>query len=260
VAHDRPERVRALLTALAHDDITVCLHVDRASAFAVEQFVPDDHGALVVVEPRHASPWASAHSVDAITATMRAARRLDPGWFSLISGACWPTRPPAAIVERLTGSSSAGYVEARPIPPQLWARLDQFYLSANFPEPVERMVRRIRVRLPRRPRSRIPAPYGGSAWLDLRGDVLAWLLDRIDDQPGYRRAFAFTLAPDEIYFNTLLMHSPYRDELTNIREPDERRFGLRYMRWEGGWHPAVLSAEDLAAAGRTDCIFARKLP
>jgi len=252
--------VRALIAALAHDDIAVCLHVDRSSPFAVEQFVPDEPGTVVVVEPRRSVHWGSVHLVDAITATMRAADALEPEWFSLISGACWPTRSPDAIVERLTGSSAAGYLEARPLPDGWWSRLDQFHLATDLPAPFRRTLTRVRVRLPRRDHDRIPAPYGGSAWMDLRADVLAWLLDRIDGDPSYRRAFAFTLIPDEIYFNTLLMHSPFRDELTIVRRPDEFRFGLRYMRWEGGWHPEALTAEDLAAANRLDCIFARKLP
>jgi hypothetical protein len=196
----------------------------------------------------------------AIVETMRVAATHQPEYYSLISGACWPTKSPAAIVQRLCGSGAAGFIDLSALDPGWWPRLDQFHLSAPLPTAVRHNLTRVRIRLPHRDRSRIPTPYGGSCWLDLRGDVLAWLVARIDADPGYRRKFAFTHIADEIFFHTLLMDSPYRDQLVNIHDDDQHLLGLRYIRWATGWHPQTLTDADLEAARQADCIFARKRP
>ena len=260
VVHDRPERTRELIDAVHSDEITVFLHVAANSAFAVEAFLPDDATRVVVVEPRSTIRWGSPRLIDAIAATMRLAATHQPDYFSLISGACWPTKPPAEIVQRLYGSSAAGFVDLAALNPGWWPRLDQFHISVPLPLPIVHNLTRVRIRLPGRHRSRIPKPYGGSCWLDLRGDVLAWLVDRIDADPAYRRHFAFTQLTDEIFFHTLLMDSPYRDQLVNIHDDEHHLLGLRYIRWTTGEHPQTLTPADLDAAQQSDCIFARKRP
>jgi len=259
LAHDHPERVRALIDALAHDDVIVVLHVDARSAFDIGAYLPDDAERVVVIEPRFRVQWGSVALVDALTATMRTARDLDPGWFSLISGSCWPTRSPGAIIERLDTSDAAGFLDAGPLSEGLWRRLDFYHVPGDLPRPVRSVVNRARVRIPRRDRDRIPPAYGGSAWMDLRGDVLGWVVDRLAADPSYRKAFAGTLIADEVYVHTLLMDSPFRDDLVVTNDADRHLLGLRYIRWEGGWHPQLLTPADLAQARQLDCLFARKL-
>ena len=260
LAHQRPELVRALIEALASDDIAIVLHVDASSAFSPDAYLPDDASCVTLVEPRLAVRWGAVSLIDAIIAIMRTARELRPEYYSLISGVCWPTRTPDQIVERLCGSGQAAFLSISPLRAGWSGRLDQFHLTRDLPGPLRRAEIRVRIRLPLRNRDRIPPAYGGSTWMDLRGDVLDWLVDRIDADPGYRRAFAFTHLSDEIFIHTLLMDSPYRDELVAVNDPDQHLLGLRYIRWQGGWHPETLTAADLEAAGRADCIFARKLP
>ncbi|MGZ4683388.1 MAG: beta-1,6-N-acetylglucosaminyltransferase [Acidimicrobiales bacterium] len=258
LAHERPDQVRKLIEALASDDIVVVLHVDARSPIPVAEFVPD--GAhVVLVDHRVKVWWGDVSVVDAITAIMRVAAELEPDYFSLISGACWPTRSPEDIVERLCGDPAAGHLGAEPLRKGWWTRLDRFHLSRPAPKLVKMGAIWIGIRLPARDRSRIPPAYGMNCWLDLRGDVLAWVVDQLDRDPGYRRAYRLTHLTDEIFFNTLLMNSSFAPEISVVVDPEDHLYGLRYIRWGSRHHPETLTDDDLVRASQLDCIFARKV-
>ncbi len=258
LAHERPDQVRKLIEALASDDIVVVLHVDARCSTPVAEFVPES-GRVVVVTQRVKVWWGHVSVVDAVTAIMRVAAELEPDYFCLISGTCWPTRSADAIVERLCGDGAAGHLGAEPLRTGWWTRLDRFHLSRPAPKLVKMGAIWIGIRLPARDRMRLPPPFGMNCWLDLRGDVLAWVVDQVDRDPGYRRAYRLTHLADEIFFNTLLMNSPFAPELAVVVDRDQHLYGLRYIRWGSGHHPETLTDDDLARAARLDCIFARKI-
>lgn len=261
LAHERPDQVRKLIEALADGDVVIVLHVDARCPLPVAEFVPEGSN-VVLVENRVKVWWGHLSVVDAAIEIMRAAAALEPEAFSLISGACWPTRAPHAIVERLCAEgprAPAGHLGAAPMRPGWWTRLDRFHLSRPAPKLVKMGTVWIGIRLPRRRRSRIPPPYGMNFWLDLRGDVLAWVVAELDRDPGYRRAFRFTHLADEVFFNTLLMNSRFAPELSVVVDPDQHLYGLRYIRWGAEYHPERLTDDDLARAAHLDCLFARKV-
>jgi len=258
LVHDRPDQVRKLIEALASDDIVVVLHVDARSPIPVAAFVPDGSN-VVVVPDRVRVWWGHIHVVDATIAIMRVAAELRPEYFCLISGACWPTRSPEAIVDRLCGDGAAAHLGAEPLRPGWWTRLDRFHLSRPAPKLAKMGAIWIGIRLPPRNRSRLPPAYGMNCWLDVRGDVLAWIVDELDRDPGYRRAYRLTHLADEIFFNTLLMNSAFAPEISVVVDPEQHLYGLRYIRWGDQFHPETLTDEDLTRAGQLDCIFARKV-
>ena len=261
LAHEQPDQVRKLIEALASDDIVVVLHVDARCPQPVAEFVPPGSN-VVLVEKRHKVWWGHISVVDATIEIMRTAAALEPQAFSFISGACWPTRSPAAIVERLCAGgpdAPAGHLGAVPMKPGWWTRLDRFHLSRPAPKLVKMGAVWIGIRLPPRRRSRIPPAYGMSMWFDLRGDVLAWVVAELARDPGYRRAFRLTHLADEIFFNTLLMSSAFAPEIATVVDPDRNLYGLRYIRWGDRFHPETLTDDDLRRAGQLDCIFARKV-
>ncbi|MDA8387805.1 MAG: hypothetical protein M0Z58_03940 [Nitrospiraceae bacterium] len=50
--------------------------------------------------------------------------------------------------------------------------------------------------------------YRGTQWFCLPGDVAQYVVDFIEDNPWYYDAFKDSLAPDEYFFQTLIMNSP----------------------------------------------------
>ncbi len=95
--------------------------------------------------------------------------------------------------------------------------------------------------------------YGGSTWWSLSRACVSHLLNECAKNPSYLRRFAHTHVPEEIFFQTLIMASPYAKFVVNDN--------LRYVDWvaRNGNNPAVLDLTDLDKVLASGKLFARKL-
>lgn len=72
-------------------------------------------------------------------------------------------------------------------------------------------------------------PFGGSAWWCLTRECLAYIHDFINENPRFVDYFKYVNIPEEIFFQTIILSSPFRDSVVN----DD----LRCIDWsDGGWH------------------------
>ncbi|MDA8388828.1 MAG: hypothetical protein M0Z58_09235 [Nitrospiraceae bacterium] len=96
--------------------------------------------------------------------------------------------------------------------------------------------------------------YRGSAWFCIPGEVAAYILDYLENNPWYYKAFRDALAPDEYFFQTIIMNSPYAsgsvcNNLTYLR------FGETFL---DNNHPRTLTVKDISGIEKSDKFFARK--
>ena len=93
--------------------------------------------------------------------------------------------------------------------------------------------------------------YKSDSWFDLSEDFVRYALDKMRNDPECIRAFRSTTICDEVFLPTLLMASPYKDNLCDK--------ALHYIRWkEGNAHPETLDPSYLDDLKASDCLFARK--
>ncbi len=87
--------------------------------------------------------------------------------------------------------------------------------------------------------------FFGSQWWCLNRETVEWLTGYIREHEGICRFFRYTVCPDESFFHTLIMSSPY----ANQAEPE-----LVYIDWsEGKSSPKVLTPSDwdkMTASGK----------
>ena len=100
-------------------------------------------------------------------------------------------------------------------------------------------------------------PYGGSSWWALSRACVCALLERVRREPGMVRFFRSVACPDELFFQTLVMNSPFSTRVLG------RNF--RYVQWpeNGARNPKVLDEADferiLAARDQAGAHFCRKI-
>jgi len=102
-------------------------------------------------------------------------------------------------------------------------------------------------------RRRLPLglePFGGGAYWCLSRRAIDFVHGFVHANPEVVRFFNRVLIPDEIFFQTILMNSPIRDEIENDN--------LRYLDWSRQPAPAVLQTSDLDAMTSSGKLFARK--
>jgi core-2/I-Branching enzyme len=278
LAHDAPEQLALLLSALRHPRIRLYLHVDRRVAPA--PFAEALTGAgldEVVLLPRHATAWASAELVDAALEGL--ARGVADGcdYLMLISGRDFPLRPAEEIVAFAETAAGRSYLEHFPLPDPRWRfegreRTDFYTYTLrgrretciprgedtshlNWKGRLLNEILRART-LFEGPR-RFPSyarPYGGSQWWNLSRPAAEGILAFLDRHPDYRRYHEHTLAPDELFFQSILLGTRLAEELEVVDDD------LRFMRWpEGESHPRLLAAEDLPAMRESGALFCRKV-
>jgi hypothetical protein len=94
-------------------------------------------------------------------------------------------------------------------------------------------------------------PYGGSSYWTMPADCARYVETWRRTHPELVRFFRHVHVPDEIFFQSIVMNSPFRDRVA--------RDDLRWVDWQaGGDHPRVLSSADFDTLMRSDKLFARK--
>ena len=94
-------------------------------------------------------------------------------------------------------------------------------------------------------------PYGGPNWFAISSHCATYALNYLREHPEYCKFFAHTLNPDELFLQTLVLNSPYRDHVVDD--------ALRFTDWEtGASSPRVLTSEDFDRLIASDSLYARK--
>ena len=309
LAHHQPKLLARLVDRLLGDDAHVFLHVDRRAG--IEPF----REALV----RTANPWLhhlhfaedrrkvayfGFSTVEATLSLMRQAAGFGRfRYHSLLSGVDYPIKSRSHIRDVFENSDTE-YItywklEDRPS----WQhKVEHYFLTDLIPI---RDLRRPRLRRfwkvgdflrfhywkafyryrDRFPKRKLPfdglVPYGGSQWWSLTHDCVRYVLDHVAEHPELVRFYRFTECPDELFFHTIIMNSPFAPRAANYElyqawssgtpaqeKTDQTRlpegsFNLRYIDWTGPYggergYPYILDERDLPRLRETECIFARK--
>jgi len=278
LAHRDPEQLALLLRLLAHDSIRTYLHLDRR--------VDDGpfRRALAATEqastrwlPRYATRWGGVELVDASLEGLRAARREDCDYVVLISGQDVPLMTAGDLVDFYEARRGRSYLEHVPLPDERWQyggrlRTECYTFTVRGRRETHRPPRfrsgdlswrgrllnaalglRVALLPPREPPEAAEL-WGGSQWWNLDAEAVAHVLDFVEDHPDYRAWHRHTLIPDEIFFQSILAGTRFRDRHPLVDDH------LRFMRWdEDASHPRDLDVgdlEDMLASGRP---FARKV-
>lgn len=96
--------------------------------------------------------------------------------------------------------------------------------------------------------------YGGSNWCSITDGMAQYVVEHYDK---YKRAFRFSQISDEAVWQTIVMDSPYRNNLYHAGFDNAYDACMRYIDWERGT-PYVFQEEDFSDLIASKCMFARK--
>jgi len=94
--------------------------------------------------------------------------------------------------------------------------------------------------------------YGGGTWWSLSINAVKYIQQVICNNPDLLKKFKHTHCSEEIFFQTILMNSPFKNKIIS----DD----LRYVEWNtrDGNCPAILNEIDLEQIKNSKKLFARK--
>lgn len=268
--HKNPKQINLLLERLNHPDIDCYLHIDKKADFA-DKIIHRENVFVLPDEQRVSVEWAQ---ISQVTATLNLLNTAVAGirggydYYWLISGQDWPLRSVEEIVEFFMQHSGENFI-------QYWSsknfgehiqnnfdKRNQIY----FPEGIigrkywQKVLKRGWVeisggynrtwKLFQRKQLEVDF-YFGSQWWALTGETVEWIINYLGQHEDYYIFYKNTVCPDESFFQTLVMMSPYADKKTDY---------LTYLHFsEGANSPDILRASDFPQAKESGCLVMRKV-
>ena len=96
--------------------------------------------------------------------------------------------------------------------------------------------------------------YKGANWVSITGTFMAFL---ISNEKRVKKEFRFSKCCDELFLQTVLMNSPYAQNLSCTVFQDDYRSCQRYIDWKRG-NPYVFRKNDFEELISSGYLFARK--
>lgn len=272
LAHNNPNHLQRLITALSSSSSVCFIHIDRKSNIEVFSNIHDD--SIYFSEKRASVTWGDFSQVTAILYLLNMALSQQPkfDYFVLLSGTDFPLKSAAGIENFFQRNSGTEFINIVQMPCETMGKPISRLTTYKVRPSESRFIRVIRKRMVEFgvvPRYRNYEsyfheliPYGGSTWWALSREACKYIKSFVERETRIVNFFKNTVCPDESFFQTILGNSPYRAKVCR---------NLTYTDWsEGGGSPASLTEKHLQffeanpsivvndGYGTGEVIFARK--
>ena len=244
------------------------IHVDAKADFDEERFSAVTERSRVTFVPRRRISWGHFAIAEAELELLRAAAPGRYDYYHLLSGVDVPVKSRAYIEEYFTRAPGTNYVNF--LAPEI-SRSDLYRVMFYYP------MQRYNLRKPAVRRAlrnfsaavqlgfgvdrtrRLPDGFAfqkGAQWFSITHALAAYLLEK---ESEIRGIFSDTYCPDEMFVQTEIINSPFRDTLPENAFCNDYASCLRYVDWKRG-NPYTFTDADLAERLSTPetALFARK--
>lgn len=182
---------------------------------------------VVGVYSKYHIHWAGFSILKAeIFLLSKALKHSHAGYIHLLSGQDYPIKPLTEFLKFFSHTSILGYIGCQhmPYPAQdnnTFYRLQYFipsdYITAKTPEGQKRVWKFVNWQRRHGIKRRIPDYfdhlYGGSAWFSISRVVAQHIMNYTQKHPAFYHRLRMTYIPEEIYFATVMLNSPYADKI-----------------------------------------------
>ena len=264
LAHKNLDQVTRLIKKLDDNSSSFFVHVDKKvpqeETFQVQACSPNVH----MVE-RIYTEWGKLSLVQATVNGLKAVKETgtDFEMISLLSGQDYPLKSNKFFNDFYSAGSKRVFLEHYPLPNYTkWSngggmyRINKYYIGWQLHyRLVGKAFNFVALLLPflRRKMPGNLAPYSGSQWWTIDMYALNYILDYVKKNPAYVSFHKYTFAPDEVFFQTILLNAKDERLLSSIENNNKR-----HMLWKDVGHPEILTMKDMDGILATDAFFARK--
>lgn len=267
LAHKSPEQLLRLVNALDDGCSSFFIHLDRACNHADFQRELKQFSNCYFLKPEDGG-WGKFGIVKATLHGLRSVRETGCSFdvISLLSGQDYPLRSNTYIDRFFEINRGKIFIEFFPLPTKLWYHngLDRIF-SYHLGNRKGRASQRLSHWVTRACNAsfvlkrRFPhglKPYGGWQWWSMPPVAVDEILSFLKRRPDYERYHRYSLLPDEMFFQTILLNSQSGDIRANLVNNC-----LRFVDWDNGGDlpaPVILTKDYLQPLIASKSLFARK--
>ena len=253
LAHKNFSQLMQMIAALQSKKSLFFVHIDKKSEMLrhISQAMIESPSNIMLSDRQVNVNWGGFSMIEATVCLMNMLR--DSGvcadYVHLLSGQDLPLCPPQEIDLFFENNYGKNFMEYHTIPCKGWENnggLDRI----NYKWDVDGG-ETDRAKLESRPFLTDIHPYGGSQWWSLTGECVEWMISMCHSGNLLYDFYRNTNIPDEMLFQTAIMHSPFATTVVNDN--------LRYINWtDGPEYPRILRNEDWDKLRCSGKLFARK--
>lgn len=259
LAHKYPEQLARLVSRLKTENTSFFIHIDgKTDQETYLQMVNQLQGIpSVYFVKRYKCFWGDFKIIQATLEGIKSLieSKVEFDYAILLSGQDYLIKPNSYINNFLEQRQGQEFIEFCSLhsPENKWYKQGGYYQSLKR---VEWWHLRFRSKhLCIQQKRHFPQgiePYGGSQWWCLSRNCLSYINDLVAKKTGLVNYFKYTFIPDELFFQTIVLNSPFKDNAIN----DD----LRYLDWDNPNPnvPATLLKDDFAKLKASSKLFARK--
>ncbi len=197
----------------------------------------------------------------------------DEGYYHLLSEQCFPVKSPGYFADFFKRNKGINFIKVFKLPFPNWKsggfnRINHYHLNDYFNIKSSNAKRTLWfwsnkfinylqsiTAFKRKYPKKFPTLYGGSIWWSLTYECIKYVNDYYKNNDSFRKRFFYTLLPDEILVQTILMDGPFAEKFRsddNLRYIDWRRIKVKGV--------GILNIEDhWEEIQKPNYLFARKL-
>ena len=269
MCHTDFKRTKRLISAIFNRDLDVYVHVDKKSNISDFSLTRRECVYILPEELRVDVRWGKFSQVEAeIQLIKYATDNYDYDYYVLLSGYDYPIIPMCKFMSFLTRDTDMNYINlvrsknydnngrSNNYDKRNDIYYPDFFLNRFFGT---RIIRRSWVEITGGynhtykffKRNHSTDLYYGSQWWCLTGTTIRWMLNHLEENPGFIDEFRHSCIPDESFFQTLFMKSPFKMQRSDY---------LHYVDWsEHNNSPKWLNMSDYERIKLSGKIFARKI-
>ncbi|MFC2028122.1 beta-1,6-N-acetylglucosaminyltransferase, partial [Chloroflexota bacterium] len=266
-AYKNPSQVKRLVEALRYPNVSFYIHIDRkVDAQPFHDIFPMDQNEDVhFVHNRAEVNWGgfglTQATLNALQQIRSSESEQDLDYLFLLTAQDYPLMSNKDIVTFLEARKGKEFISYAKMPTPFWATTGGMWRIERYHFDGVRFGRYLRILahwfLPKRKPPKGFTPYGGSTWWCLTYDCVKYVLEFVEHNPKFVNFYKRAHIPDEMFFATIIMNSPFAENVVSEITNKELEDDIRYLRWNKA-HPVLLRKEDLHTLMASGKLFARK--
>ncbi len=267
-AYTDAKQLKDLIESLNSTDSFFYIHLDKKSSIQDDEEITSLQKLNNVHFIKNSIPvyWGGYSHLQVFLLLMNeASKNKEINYIHTLSGQCYPIVSRNKIQEFFTENKGKEFIMFTDLSSlnwsggsfnriQLYHLNDWFNIRAKFWKRINSRFLQLQLifGVKRKLSASFKNYYGGGTWWSLSIDAVKYIQGVINDTEGLLKKFKHTHCSEEIFFQTILLNSSFKDKIVS----DD----LRYVDWNtrDGNCPAILNETDFEQLKNSEKLFARK--
>lgn len=259
MAYKNSGQVERMIKAMDHPNFHFYIHLDLKIDIKEFEYLKQIE-RVTFISNRVLCNWGGFSFVRAIISSLSEILQKNEAYdfINLMSGQDYLIKPAEDLYEHYTKNPGKCFISYDQDPNALWwkdaaSRAELYHFTdLNFKGKyfIQSIFNKY---LPKRSFPLSIPLYGSSdsSWWTIPSDCAAYIVDFMKNNPRLERFMQYTWGSDEFIIATIIMNSPFKDNVINNN--------LRFISWESGRpNPRILTDNDFELIKQSDKFYARK--